>query len=103
MRLLLSATLLSATLLSATLLFAAAPAYAGGAEEFFLGRPPSVGVVQGGAFGVGGADYLDETRGRPFSAPRPVRTARAAHRVVHAQRVRPVDPPAIVARPYFKP
>ncbi|GJD43178.1 hypothetical protein AFCDBAGC_1024 [Methylobacterium cerastii] len=88
-------------LLSATLLLAAAPACAGGAEEFFLGRPPSVGVVQGGAFGVGGADYLDESRARrPVSAPRPVRTA---HRVVHAQRVRPVDPTAIVARPYFKP
>ena len=90
-------------LLSAILLLVAAPACAGGAEEFFLGRPPSVGVVQGGAFGVGGADYLDESHARrPFSAPRPVRTARP-HRVVHAQRVRPVDPPAIAARPYFKP
>ena len=90
-------------LLAAILLLPVAPACAGGAEEFFLGRPPSVGVVQGGAFGPGGSDYLDETRGRPFAAPRPVRTARNGRRMVHAQRVRPADAPAIVAKPYFKP
>ena len=88
---------------AAILLIAAAPARAGGAEAFFLGRPPSVGVVQGGAFGSGGSDYLGEMQGRPFAAPRAMRTARNAHRVVHAHRVRPADAPAIVARPYFKP
>lgn len=89
------------TLLSAVaLLLAAAPALAGGAEDFFLGRPPSVGVVRGGAFGADGADYLGEVPVRPVAAPR---TTRSARRVAHAGRVRQGGEPTIVARPYFRP
>ena len=85
------------------LLLAAAPALAGGAEEFFMGRPPSAGVVQGGVFGAGGSDYLGELRDERFAAPRAVRPARSARRVVHAARVRPGDASPVVARPYIKP
>ena len=88
---------------SALLLLAAAPACAGGAEEFFLGRPPAIGVVRGGAFGPDGSDYLDEARGHPMAPARAVRTARLARRAGHAQQIRPAEAAAPVARPYFRP
>ena len=85
------------------LLCAAAPARAGGAEDFFLGRPPSVGVVQGGAFGLGGSDYADEERGPRFRAPRAAHPRPRRDHPGRVARARQEAGSAVVPRPYFRP
>ncbi len=88
---------LAALILSA----AATGARAGSVEAFFAGRPPSVGVVRGGAFGPDGADYYGEARTARADRVKERPTPHLSRTGIARAAPSPGStPPAVVARPY---